>query len=304
MAQAPEIAGAGGPATGQSRVSISFVITAADRRYRPPSNLATIRSRLHDGDEVIVVTGAETAEANASAESWYSLVASPEPGGFAARTRIPAICHNDWVVMVEDHAIIEAPAIDAIRELIRARPDLDMIVFQAKNLISVTRWGWAIFLFNFALIWAPSDAPPPFSPVTSVIVRRAKLGNETTLKEGEWELRLIPEIFSQGKTAYSNDIFFDHVKPVNFLSAVIADFHNARAGAAFQRRLGVPIGTILHEGWHCARRRPRMLAKAVAHRLDELPAGTFRCVSVVGYAHLIGYIAGIMFGCGRSAHKV
>jgi hypothetical protein len=304
MTQTPETAAASGPAIGQSPASISFVVTVPDRRYRAPPNLATIRSRLHDGDEVIVLTGAEPAEAGASAESWYSVVTSPEPGGFSTRAQTPAICRNDWVVMIEDHALIEPRAIDAIRELIRANPDLDMIVMWAKNLTSVTRWGWAIFLFNYALIWAPNDRRPPFSSVTSAIVRRAKFETEMPLKEGVWELQLIPKIYSEGKFAYSNEIFFDHVKPATFVSAVVLAFHNARTGAAVQRTLGVRRRTILHEGWHCARRRPQVLAKAVAHRLDELPAGTFRRVSVVSYAHLIGYIAGIMFGGGRSAHKI
>jgi hypothetical protein len=177
--------------------------------------------------------------------------------------RIPAICRNEWIVLLEDHALIEPRAIDSIREVIR-KPEIDLIAFLGKNLRSNSRWGWAVFVYVFALIWAPIDGPPPFSAVTSAVVRRARLGKEAPLEEGVWELKLIPGIFSRGKTTYSNDIFIDHFRPVTPLSAVILAFHNARAGAALQRKLGVPVRDIVREGWYCAAPRPQILAKALA----------------------------------------
>jgi hypothetical protein len=214
------------------------------------------------------------------------------------------VCRKEWVVVVEDHAVIGPRTVDAIRELIRAKPELDLIPFLAKNLTSVSSWGWANFLFNFALVWAPLDKPPPFSIVTSAVVRRAKLGGETPLEEGAWELRVIPEIFSEGRTASSNDIFFDHVKPLNLVSALTIAFHNSRAGAALQRKLGIPVRNIIYEGWYSAGPRPRLLAEAVAHRMDELPARSFGRVRLMGCAHLVGNIVGSFFGGGRSGHKI
>jgi hypothetical protein len=202
------------------------------------------------------------------------------------------------VVVLEDHALIGPRTIDAIRELIRAKPETELIAFQAKNLTSVSPWGWANFLYTFGPVWAPLDTPPPFSVVTSAIVRRAKLGRETPLDEGAWELRLIPGIFSEGKTASSSDIFFDHVKPLNFASALTVAFHNARAGAALQRNLGIPLRNIIYEGWYCAGPRPRFLAETAAHRIDELPARSFRRVRLMGCAHLIGNIVGGFFSGG------
>jgi hypothetical protein len=206
--------------------------------------------------------------------------------------------------VLEDHAVTGPRTIDAIREMICANPELDLIPFLAKNLTSVSPWGWANFLFNFSLVWAPLHSPPPFSVVTSAVVRRAKLGGETQLDEGAWELRVIPKLFSEGRTASSNDIFFDHVKPLNFRSALAIAFHNSRAGAALQRKLGIPVRNIVYEGWYCAGPRPRLLAAAVAHRMHELPARSLARVRLMGCAHLIGNIVGSFFGGGRSGHKI
>jgi hypothetical protein len=66
--------------------------------------------------------------------------------------------------------MVEPSAIEDIR-LIRERSDIDLIPFLGKNLTSTGRWGWANFLFTFALVWAPLDHRPPFSIVTSAVVQ-------------------------------------------------------------------------------------------------------------------------------------
>ena len=115
---------------------------------------------------------------------------------FALRARIPAICRNEWIVLLEDHALIEPRAIDSIRELIRSKPGIDLIPFLGKKLRSKSSWGWAVFLYVFALVWAPIDGPPPFSAVTSVVVGARGWEKRHTLEEGVWELKLIPESLS------------------------------------------------------------------------------------------------------------
>jgi hypothetical protein len=288
----------------EGNCSISFVVTATDRLEHAEPNLATLRSTLRDGDEVFVFTCLEVPETPASTGSWYSFVSVPDATVFALRAQIPAICRNEWIVLLEDHALIEPRAIESIREVIRSKPGIDLIAFLAKNHSSRSRWGWAVFLYVFALIWAPIEGSLPFSAVTSAVVRRARLGKEAPLEEGFWELKLIPGIFSQGKTAYSNDIFIDHFKPVTPLSAVILAFHNARVGAALQRKLGIPVRDIVREGWYCAAPRPQILARALVRRMHELPAGTFRRIRILGCAHLVGNVVGSFFGAGRSGYKV
>jgi hypothetical protein len=293
---------ANGQSIEQQPGSISFVVTVTDRLDHAARNLAAIRSRLRDCDEVIVLTSVVPSKQDVPPDRWFAIITIDDATAFVLRAQIPAVCRNEWVVLLEDHAFIEPRTIDSIREAIAANPGIDLIPFLGKNLTSNSPWGYANFLFTFALVWAPIDRPPPFSVVPSAIVRRARLGGSTPLAEGVWELRLIPEIFSEGKIAYANDIFVDHFRPVEFISAIILSFRNARNGAALQRQLGDPFRKIIYEGWFCAGPRPRRLARALASRRHEVPAGSFRRIRVLGYAHLIGNVVGSFFGAGRSGH--
>lgn len=131
--------------------SISFVITAPRHLREIPANLATLRSQLCEGDEVIVMAGNAPTEMEASGHVSYSLVVIPDASVFTLRAHIPAVCRNERVVLIEDHALVEPPALRSIRELIRTNPELDMIVFLAKNLTSILRWGWSIFCSTLRL---------------------------------------------------------------------------------------------------------------------------------------------------------
>jgi hypothetical protein len=197
--------------------------------------------------------------------------------------------------------LVNKRTLDAILEVIRNKPNADLVVFLGKNLTSVSRWGWAIFLHVFALVWAPLQGPPPFSPVTSAVVRRSKLRSDARLAQGAWELQIIPRIFNSGKIEHSNDIFINHVKPMSLGSALRLGYHNARAGAALQRDLAIPARNVLYEGWYAFAPRPRLIAKALRERMHELPAGTILRLHVVGFTHLVGNIVGCYLGGGRSA---
>ena len=136
-------------------------------------------------DEVIVLTRSDRiSEIKAVDQSWCHVVGIPDASIYSLRARIPTISQNDWLVVLEEHSLVTITTLDAIRSTIQNQPDIDLIVFLGKNLTSVSPWGWANFLHTFALIWAPIDGPPPFSPVTSAIVRRAALGTDVALREG------------------------------------------------------------------------------------------------------------------------
>jgi hypothetical protein len=228
----------------------------------------------------------------------------PDASVFALRGHIPAVARRDWVVLLEEHTLVTGATLALVRDMIRDRPAIDLIVILGRNLTSVTPWGWANFLHTFALAWAPVDGPPPFSPVTSVAVRRAALEAEAPLQEGEWELRAIPRVFARGRIGYANEIHIDHVKPLSFASCFALNFHNARAGASHQRRFGVPARAVIVEGWHNLARRPRQLVRALAPRWHELPSGMAWRLGVVGLAFCLGMTTGVLLGPGKSPHKL
>ena len=292
-------------ARGQKPESVSFVITNQAKLEHAGPNLAALRPAAQEGDEIIVLSAAPSdSAATAAAASWYRTITIPDACDFTLRAHIPAVCRKEWIVLLEDHGLINTPAVEAIRELIWRKPDADLIAVLGKNLTSISPWGWANFLHTFALIWAPLDGPPPFAAVTAVIVRRQKLGGEEPLRIGAWELQIIPKIFAGGKVEFSNDIYIDHIKPLKMVSSILIAFHNARAGAALQRQLGIPLRNILYEGWYCFVPRPGLLAGALVRRRHELPPGTFGRLHVIGFGHLIGNIVGSLLGGGRSAHKL
>jgi hypothetical protein len=282
--------------------SISFVITSYEAPERAATNLATVRSAMRDGDEIIVLTG--RAPTRMTVEPWYRIVTIPDVSEFTLRARIPVVCNKQWVVLLEEHALMTPRSLEAIRQLIRSRSATQLIVVLGKNLTSTSPWAWAVFLHTWTLVWAPIEQPPPFAPVTSAVVRRDQIGGDGPLEEGAWELQVVPRIFRGGKVEYSNEIYVDHVKPMTFGSAVLISFHNARAGAGLQRKLGFSLNVTLYEGWHCFARRPQELGQALAPRRHELPAGIVARLRVVGFAHMIGIIAGVLFGGGRSAMKL
>ena len=181
----------------EGNCSISFVVTATDRLEPADGSIDEVAAKAATAAAIVHLP--RGSKAAAPTKSWYSVVTVPEATVFALRARIPAICRNEWIVLLEDHALIEPRAIDSIREVIRSNPDIDLIAFLGKNFRSKSRWGWAVFLYVFALIWAPIDGPPPFSAVTSAVVRRARLGKEAPLEEGVWEVKLIPGIFHGGR---------------------------------------------------------------------------------------------------------
>jgi hypothetical protein len=295
---------ASGAATSPPTGSISFVIATVGRGPQVEALLDTLERARGSDDELILLIRADRAQTFTRRPPWLRVVTVPDASIFRLRSQVPAICRKEWVVVLEDHSLLSSSNIEAIRRVIRERPETDIIPFLTKNLTSTRSWDWAIFLFNFALVWAPLDHPPPFSIVTSAIVRRAALRTKAPFKDGEWELRVVPGLFATGRREYSNDIFIDHVKPLSFIPAVTLIFHNARAGAALQRDFGIPTRNVLKEGWFAFAPRPPMLMNAVAARRHELPAGTQLRLHVLGFTHLIGNIAGLLFGTGVSAHQI
>jgi hypothetical protein len=291
-------------AVGPPAGSISFVIAAGQYSVQIDPLLKIIASAKYPDDEVILLVRQDHPQAATYRPAWLRVIEIGDASIFRLRGQIPAVCQREWVVLFEDHVMVEPSAIEEIRRLIREQPDLDLIPFVVKNLTSTGTWDWAIFLFTFALVWAPLDHPPPFSPVTSAIVRRTSLGNGAPLKDGEWEMRTIPQLFRTGKLAHSDNIYIDHIKPKSCREALINIYQNARSGAALQLDLGRRWRPIIREGWYTFARRPGELMRALAEREHELPAGTRLRLYVLGFTHMIGFVLAVLFGGGRAAHHL
>jgi len=284
---------------------MSYVVLTENNVRHAGQVLDTIDQVRRDDDEVILLTRADqVGNLRGPRRPWVRVVGIRDADIFALRAHLSAVARKDWVMLLEEHSLVTRPTLLAVQDVIARTPQINLVVFLGKNLQSVNKWGWANFLHTFALTWAPLEHPPPFSPVTSAAVRREAIGTEDALEEGEWELRLIPRIYGTGRFAYSNDIYVDHFRPLNARTCFLLNFHNARAGAALQRRLGVPRGQILREGHQARVERPYALARAIAPRERELPAPMLGPLRVVGWALHLGMIAGALFGPGQSRHKL
>ncbi|MCZ7658966.1 MAG: alpha/beta fold hydrolase [Xanthobacteraceae bacterium] len=282
--------------------TISFVVVTETGAHACGRNLDVLRTVGTDSDEILVVTRQDhVAEVPYRGEGWLRVVGVPEASVFALRASAPKHARNDWIVLLEEHSLVTAATLEAARSIIRERRDVDLIMFLGRNLTSTGPWEWANFLHTFALVWAPIEGPPAFSPAPAAIVRRSVIGE---LREGGWEFELIPRLFASGRVAFGNEIYIDHVRPLAGAECLVLNFHNARACAGLSRRLGRPTRAILYEGWHVFAERPQQLTRALAPRLRELPAGTPWRLRAVGFAHLLGCLAGALFGPGRSTHAI
>ncbi len=284
--------------------SISFVVAGGEYSDRCVLLLKRLTAALRADDELILVVRRDHAQTATFRPERLRVIEIAGASIYNMRALLPKICQREWAVLLEDHTMVEPSAIEDIRRLIRERSDIDLIPFLGKNLTSTGRWGWANFLFTFGLVWAPLDHPPPFSIVTSAVVRRSSLGAGEPLKDGEWELAIIPGIHRNGKFAFSNLIFVDHIKPLNFLAALAINFHNARSGAAIQLDLGHGRQRIIREGWRTFLKHPRRLMRTLTPRRRELPAGTQARLHALGFMYLVGNITATLLGGGRAVFHI
>jgi hypothetical protein len=283
--------------------SISFAITTVYPEEFSRKLRDIVGSVLQPGDELIMMMRSRHAAAFTERPPWLRVVDLPEASIYRLRNHVPAVCRCPWIVLLEDHAMITPETVAAIRALIARRDDIDLVPFLTKNLTTQHPWEWAVFLHTFASTWAPVDRPPPIATVTSTIVRRAALPAEP-LRDGEWELFAIPRLFAGGRWTYSNDIFIDHVKPGQAEEAISVVFHNARSGASNQLSLGFSRRAVAREAWYVFARHAGRQMRAVASRRHELPRSIRLRLHAIGFVHMLGNLAALLFGPGRSAYKL
>ncbi len=282
--------------------TITFIVTTENNVGHCRAVMDRVRSARRPGDEVILLVRADrVAGLDVPLEPWFRLVTvDGDVSTFGLRREIPLLAGREWVVLLEEHVVVTTASLDAARHLIRRRPDIDLVVFLARNLTTTTPWGWAMFLYTFVRAWAPLAAPPTYAPVTSAIVRSRALGTER-LREGAWEFEVVPRLFAARRFAYSNEVYIDHVKPAGALAGLALVFHNARACAHLWRELGRSPRLL----WSVSRAElTEDLRPLLAGRQAELPRGTGLRLRVTRLAHLLGIGVGLLLGGGRSAHKL
>lgn len=285
----------------RTSTSLCFVVvTANDARNASPVIDPLDRSR-RDDDQIILLTRSDQVdEALRGDRPWLRVVGIPDADIFELRRHIPTLSNADWIVVLEAHSILADHTITAIRTMCETHPRVDMILMLGKNLTSVSAWDWAAFLHGFALNWAPRESAPPFALVTSVVVRRAALGTDSLLPYGDWEFRLVPELFSRKRYAYSNDIYIDHVKAQSALAHLILNFQNTRACAAILGARGMSVRSLWREARFHSFVRPGTLSKSIQSRRAQLPKLTMLRVRIIAIVSGFGLVIGSLFGKGRS----
>jgi hypothetical protein len=285
--------------------SIAFIVVTSNVDDGALAVIDSLRRLPIDDDEVVLLTRAVHALDRMQIERpWLRVVQVDVADLFQLRCHIPTVSKKEWLFILEDHAFIDDSAMTAMRTTIRERRDIDLVAILTKNLTSVSAWDWASFVYGLAPIWPPLDQAPPFALVTSALVRSAALGPQLPLAVGAWEFRVIPELFSSGRYAYSNEIYVDHVKSRNCLAHVQNGYLNNRVCAALHRRFGMPKRVLFREAVQHIFTYPRKIAPIIARRQLELPSGTMARVRFLALAFGFGILMGTFFGQGRSAHRL
>jgi hypothetical protein len=285
--------------------TISFVVTSRVGGPYIAAQLALLHSTRRADSELILLTGEDrSADAKALAETGVRCVQIPGASVFGLRARIPEICRKDWVFVVEDHAVLDRGAIDALYGLIEMRPTIDAVAVVARNLTSLSPWAWANFLHTFSGVWAPITGLPRMLAATSLAVRRARLGTDARLGEGAWEMRLIPGIHAAGNVGWSNEIAVDHIKHVDLRSTLALNFHNARACAAVAGTSDKSMRAAVRDACCAFMHHQRRIRADIADRKHELPANLTWRLYVIGLAHVLGTLAGAFFGAGNSIERI
>ena len=281
--------------------TITFIVTTENGVGHCRTVMDRLRSARRESDEVVLLVRADRADGlDVELEPWFRVVAvAGDPSTFDLRREIPLVATREWVVLLEEHALVTPESIDAARELIRRQPEVDLVVFLARNLTVTTPWAWATFLYTFLRVWAPLVGTLSYAPVTSAIVRRRVLGSDR-LREGTWEFEVVPRLFEEGRFTYSDDVYIDHVKPVGPVSGFVLVFNNARACASVWRSLGRSRRKLWAASWAELTEDLEPLLEGRA----DLPRGTRLRLRAMRVVHLLGIGVGALFGAGRSAHRL
>ena len=125
--------------------SASFVLTSHEFEHSG-ANLKLLRPALREGDEVIVLTASEPVRPPEA--SWFRVVSIPGASDFTLRSHIPAVCRNEWVVLLEDHALAWSLRLS----------NLEVAIVTLVSISAFSAYRWLALTGNIAVPEAPLAA--------------------------------------------------------------------------------------------------------------------------------------------------
>src|SRR6185437_6612645 len=87
--------------------SISFIVATENGARHAATVIDVIGGALCLGDEAILLTRSDrAADLPGAARPWLRIVGIPDANIFALRCHVPHLARRDWVVLLEEHALV------------------------------------------------------------------------------------------------------------------------------------------------------------------------------------------------------
>jgi hypothetical protein len=214
---------------------------------------------------------------------------------------------GEVVAMGEDHAV---PRPDWWQGVIRAHaenPQVPAIAGCLVNATDATVSGRANFL-AFAAPWQPPMPTLPLRrppPCSALSFKRWALEPATEKPAGWLEAELIPAAFGAGEMLADERIVVDHHQDHGLLWAIRNAFHSARSSYGYERERLPPRQRWRVARWALANVPPRQREEAREGAFGRaLPWGERSLIAVLGYAHMVGAVVGVLVGKGSSPDRL
>ena len=214
---------------------------------------------------------------------------------------------GEVIAMGEDHAWPRPEWWEAVIRAHAANPEVPAIVGGLVNATDSTLAGRANFL-AFAAPWQPplpllpARRPPPCSALS---FKRWALEPAARERAGWLEAELIPATFGAGEMLVDDRIVVDHYQDHGVIWSIRNAFHSARSSYGYERE-------------RLPSRQRRRVARWVLENIPSrqrqearegspgrtLPLGERALIAVLGYAHALGAVAGVLGGPGSSPDRL
>jgi hypothetical protein len=213
---------------------------------------------------------------------------------------------GEIVAIGEDHAVPRPDWCEAILRAHAEHPDAAAVVGCLVNATDGTLSGRANFM-AFAAPYAPpmprvpAGRPPPLSTLS---LKRAALG-ELDGRLGDFEARLVPRLFREGRMAADERIVVDHQQDHGMAWSIINGFHGARGSYGYLRA-DDDWRTRLRDARWALSHWPRILLGEARETVGQRRGARWELtfVAAIGAAVGLGGALGSLLGPGRSPRRV